>query len=121
MASHNQLGQEGELLAAEWLRQNNFVLLHRNWRHGRYEVDIIASRGDVLHFIEVKTRRSTRFGEPEESVGRSKIGHLLKAGAAYQYEYPRWKRVQYDVLAITLVPGEEGEDRECVFIEDIYL
>lgn len=118
MASHNRLGQEGETLAAQWLEQNGFALLHRNWRHSRYEVDIIAARGDTLHFVEVKTRRSTRFGEPEESVGRSKIRYLLKAGAAYQYEYPQWKKVQYDVLSITLLP--EG-DMECFFIEDIYL
>ena len=118
MANHNRLGQEGELLALNWLQQNGFTMLHRNWRHSRYEVDIIATRGPVLHFIEVKTRRSTRFGEPEESVNRHKIRYLLKAGAAYQYEYPQWKRVQYDVLSITLV---EGEATQYFFIEDVYL
>ncbi len=112
------MGKEGELLAAGWLQQNGFALLHRNWRHGRCEVDIIATRENVLHFIEVKTRRSTRFGEPEESVSRAKIRHLLKAGAAYQYEHPQWKRVQYDVLSITLLPDQPTE---YFFIEDVYL
>ena len=106
------------MLAQEWLRQNGFVLLHHNWRHSRYEIDIVASRDSLLHFIEVKTRRSTRFGEPEESVHRHKLRYLLKAGAAYQYEHPQWKRVQYDVLSITLVKDEKPE---YFFIEDVYL
>lgn len=118
MANHNRLGTEGELLAAGWLQQAGYSLLHRNWRHARCEIDIVATRDAVLHFIEVKTRRSTRFGEPEESVGRGKLRHLLKAGAAYQYEYPQWKRVQYDVLSITI--AENGAP-EYFFIEDVYL
>ena len=118
MANHNQLGKEGEALALAWLLQREFAVLHQNWRHSRCEVDIIATRDNILHFVEVKTRRSTRFGEPEEAVGRSKIRRLLKAGAAYQYEYPQWKRVQYDVLSITFT--EDGTT-EYFFIEDIYL
>ena len=118
MANHNQLGKEGEALALAWLLNQGFAVLHQNWRHSHYEVDIVAARDNILHFVEVKTRRSTRFGEPEESVGRSKIRRLLKAGAAYQYEYPQWKRVQYDVLSITLV---EGAATEYFFIEDVYL
>ena len=118
MANHNRLGKEGELLAASWLRQNGFTLLHQNWRHARVELDIVAARDNVLHFIEVKTRSGAQFGEPEESVNRTKIRHLLKAGAAYQYEYPQWKRVQYNVLSITMTPGHSPT---YFFIEDIYL
>lgn len=118
MANHNQLGKEGEALARAWLLQRGFAILHQNWRHSHYEVDIVATHNNILHFVEVKTRRSTRFGEPEESVNRNKIRRLLKAGAAYQYEYPQWKRVQYDVLSITLV---EGHATEYFFIEDVYL
>ncbi|HSC38021.1 MAG TPA: YraN family protein [Chitinophagaceae bacterium] len=118
MANHNQLGKEGEALALAWLTQRGFAILHQNWRHSHYELDIVATHNNILHFVEVKTRRGTRFGEPEEAVNRSKIRRLLKAGAAYQYEYPQWKRVQYDVLSITLV---EGHAAEYFFIEDVYL
>ncbi|MBS1563019.1 MAG: YraN family protein [Bacteroidetes bacterium] len=118
MAQHNQLGAKGEEMAAAWLQQKGFSLLHRNWRHDRCEIDIVATLDTVLHFIEVKTRSSTDFGQPEESVQRNKLRHLLKAGAAYQYEYPIWKRVQYDVLSITL--AEDGA-AEYFFIEDVYL
>jgi putative endonuclease len=118
LAKHNVLGTEGEALAVQWLQERGFMLLHRNWRHSYYEVDIIASRETVLHFIEVKTRRSKKFGEPEESVDKKKIINLMKAGAEFQYQFPDWKRVQYDVLSITIEPnGSAGY----FFIEDVYL
>jgi putative endonuclease len=118
LAKHNVLGSEGEALAAQWLQNRGFMLLHRNWRHSYYEVDIIAAMESVLHFIEVKTRRSKKFGEPEESVDKKKISNLMKAGAEFQYQFPAWKRVQYDVLSITIDPGGVAG---YFFIEDVYL
>ena len=118
MAKHNLLGTEGELLAAKWLVDKGFVLLHQNWRHSYYEVDIIASFNNVLHFIEVKTRRNKKFGEPEESVNEKKVINLMKAGEEYQYQHPQWKRVQYDVLSISMQPDNTAE---YFFIEDVYL
>ena len=118
MANNHILGAAGEALAAQWLTAKGFALLHRNWRHAHCEVDIIASWENVLHFIEVKTRRNKKFGQPEESVDNKKIQHLLKAGEAFQYQYPQWKRVQYDVLSITILPDGKAE---YFFIEDIYL
>jgi putative endonuclease len=117
LAKHNVLGTTGEALALQWLQQKNFILLHQNWRHSHYEVDIIASNGDTLHFIEVKTRQNKKFGEPEESVDKKKIENLMKAAEEFQYQYPQWKRVQYDVLSITISP----DGTEYFFIEDVYL
>jgi putative endonuclease len=117
MTRHRQLGVNGETLAATWLQQKGFSILHRNWRYSYYEVDIIAVKDDVLHFIEIKTRTNTTFGEPEESVDKKKIRNLMTAGEAYQYEYPQWKRVQYDVLSVMLLPGKV----DYFFIEDVYL
>jgi len=118
LAKHNLLGINGEAMAVKWLADKGFMVLHQNWRHGRYEIDIIAHKESVLHVIEVKTRRSKKFGEPEESVDKKKIIHLLKAGEAYQYQYPQWKRVQYDVLAISVQPDNTID---YFFIEDVYL
>ncbi len=118
MAKHNLLGTEGEALAAKWLQAKGFVLLHQNWRHSYYEVDIIASLNNVLHFIEVKTRRSNKFGEPEESVDDKKIRNLMSASEEYQEQFPQWKRVQYDVLCITIVASNQVD---YYFIEDVYL
>jgi len=117
LARHNALGTEGEALAVQWLQEKKFILLHQNWRHSYYEVDIIAASGDTLHFIEVKTRQNKKFGEPEESVDRKKIVNLMKASEEFQYQYPEWKRVEYDVLSITI----NTDGIEYFFIEDVYL
>lgn len=118
MARHNETGKKGEALAAEHLQQHGFTILHSNWRHQRYEIDIIATRGEVLHFIEVKTRQSLSFGLPEESVTHKKIRSIVTAGVAFQYQYPAWKRVQYDVLSILII---DQKAPEYLFIEDVYL
>ena len=118
MAKHNILGTEGEALAVKWLADRGFTVLHQNWRHSYYEVDVIAALGNVLHFIEVKTRRNKKFGEPEESVDNKKIANLMKAGEEFQYQFPQWKRVQYDVLSITIEPNGVAN---YFFIEDVYL
>jgi putative endonuclease len=102
MASHNITGREGEALAAAWLVGQGFRLLHQNWRHARWEVDIIAEKNGVLHFIEVKTLRSQRFGYPEQRVNHQKLGHIKRVAEHFLRLYPQWQRIQFDILAITL-------------------
>lgn len=111
-------GKTGEDLAAEYLQQQGFTILLRNWRHRRYEMDIIAVKNNVLHFIEVKTRRNDAFGFPEERVSKRKIKTMLKTGAAFQFQNPQWQQVQYDILSITL---EYNRAPEFFFIEDVYI
>ena len=118
MTRHIDLGKKGEDLAADWLACNGYEILQRNWRHGRYEVDIIAARNSIIHFVEVKCRQSNAYGHPEESVNRKKISHLLQAAVGWLHRYPGHSRVQYDVLAINL--RKEGEP-EYFMIEDVYL
>lgn len=117
-SAHHYTGKEGEALAVVYLEQLGFTILNCNWRYSRYEIDIIATKDKKLHFIEVKTRRTGTFGHPEESVSLKKIRHLMKGAAAYQHQFPGWKRIQLDVLSITLRPGEPAE---YFFIEDVYL
>ena len=57
MADHNDLGKEGEALAAKWLKEHGYTLLHQNWRHSYHEIDIVATKEKFLHFVEVKTKR----------------------------------------------------------------
>lgn len=118
MAKHNNTGKEGELLAADYLRSKGFTIHHTNWRHSHYEIDLIASLNDILHFVEVKTRRSLKFGFPEESVTSKKLQHLIDAADVFLYQFPQWKRVQFDVLSLMLIAGKEPE---YFFIEDVYL
>jgi putative endonuclease len=117
MALHNELGRKGEQLAEEHLTKLGYTILFRNWRCRRYEIDIIATRDNILHFIEVKTRRSDSFGMPEESVGRKKLRRMVFAGEAFTQRYPNWKRIQFNILSISFV----NEEANYFLIEDVYL
>ncbi len=118
MAEHNITGNTGEALAAAHLIEKGYKILHSNWRHSRWEVDIIAEKNTILHFVEVKTRRTKKFGHPEDNVDKKKIQNLMNAAEEYLYQQPQWKRVQFNVLAITIL---KDEPVEYFFIEDVYL
>ncbi len=86
-----------------WLE---YTILQKNWRHKHLEVDFIVSKTDTLYFFEIKTRTSTQFGNPEESITVKKMKNLKEASAEYQQQYPGWKWIQFNVLAI-LIKGKE--------------
>ena len=118
MAQHNITGNKGENLAATYLSGNGYVILHQNWRHSHWEVDIIAEKDGVLHFIEVKTRLTKKFGNPEDAVSNKKIQNLINAAEEYLYQQPQWIRIQFNILSITILKGEPAE---YFLIEDVYL
>jgi putative endonuclease len=118
MEHNQQTGKQGEALAGSYLLKQGYTLIEKNWRHSRWEVDIIAEKNNVLHFIEVKTRRSKNFGLPEEKVGNKKIQNLVNAAEEYLYQNPQWKRIQFDILAILLLKNKAPE---YFFIEDVSL
>lgn len=103
-------------MAGSWLVKNGFDILHQNWRHGHWEVDLIASKDGVLHFIEIKTRRSRKFGFPEEDVSKKKIINLMNASEEFVLQNTGWKQIQFDILSITLLKNEAPE---YFFIEDV--
>lgn len=118
MANHLLTGSYGELLAKEYLINEGFTILHQNWRHSHWEVDFIASRKEILHFIEVKTRRSKTFGNPEDDVTKKKLDNLIQASEVFQFLHPEWKRIQFDILSINL---SKNKPPEFFFIEDVYI
>lgn len=118
MAHHNNTGFIGEQMAAGYLLKNGFAILHQNWRHSHWEVDFIASIGNTLHFIEVKTRRTKKFGFPEEDVTKKKMLNLINASEEYLFLNPEWKVIQFDVLSITIL---NKQPVEFFFIEDVYV
>lgn len=118
MALHIRLGQKGEDMAADYLTQHGYAVLHRNWRHSHYEIDIIAIKGHTLHFVEVKIRSSQAFGLPEAAVTKKKFQNLLRAADEFLYRHPQYKHVQYDVLAIN---RHKNEPVAFLLIEDVYL
>lgn len=117
MTQHIELGKMGEDLAEVFLSGKGFKIKHRNWRHSHYEVDIIAEKDGVPHFIEVKTRTSTHFGQPEESITKKKIGDLLRAADAFMRYHPSFSDFRIDVLSIV---HQTGKEPEYFFIEDVY-
>lgn len=118
MAQHNLTGNTGEALAAAYLTEKGYCIMHQNWRHGHWEVDIIAQKDAILHFVEVKTRRNRKFGHPEEQVDQKKIQNLINVAEEYLYQQPQWKRIQFNILAITIL---KDEPVEYFLIEDVYL
>lgn len=117
MSNNLLTGKKGEDIAADYLTKNGYTLLEKNWRKHHWEVDIIASKDQFLHFIEVKTRYSLRFGFPEESITKDKMKNLKNAAENYQYRHPKWKYIQFDVIAITLV---NETAKEILMIDDVY-
>ena len=107
MARHNDLGNLGEELAAAWLSEKGFAILHRNWRFRRGEVDIIARTEQVYHFIEVKCSLAGAYGYPEQRVGKAKLRSMMRVAAHWLYENHilAGNRVQYDVLAVCFKDG----------------
>ncbi|MDB5205562.1 MAG: YraN family protein [Flavisolibacter sp.] len=116
MATHIDAGKAGEKLAATWLAQNGFTILQHNWRFSHYEIDLIATKNNLLHFIEVKYRSSNWGGYPEEAVNQKKIKDLLKAIDQYLFLNPQHDNFHLDILAITAPPGKPTE---YFFIEDV--
>lgn len=110
-------GRIGETLAKSWLEEAGFTVLQQNWRTGRFEIDLIAYKDMILHFIEVKTRKDHSYGYPEQAVTKKKLQHIMQAAAVYQKKNPQWKRVQYDILAITLAKEAPAS---YYFLEDVY-
>ncbi len=110
-------GTLGENIATNYLIENGFVILERNWRYKHCEVDVICQKNNILHFIEVKTRLTNQFGNPEESINEKKMNALKKAAEEYLNQNTTWNLLQFDVIAIKL-NGEKIED--LFFIEDVF-
>src|SRR3990172_5985671 len=97
-----QLGDAGEDLAAAALKKLGYKILERNYTCSLGEIDLIARQGQTLVFIEVKTRRSERFGAPQDAVSPPKHARLRRL-AAYYLKQKRLAEVpvRFDVVAIT--------------------
>jgi putative endonuclease len=106
-ANRRSQGSAGEDLAVRFLEEQGFLILHRNYRYGRGEIDIVAQEGKELVFIEVKMRRSTQWGEPEEAVTPAKRLQIRKVAEGYFDEHDIDEHpCRFDVVAITFKNGK---------------
>lgn len=117
MAEHNDLGKKGEDAAEHYLRQKNYEILERNWLYEKYEIDIIARNEEYIVFVEVKTRSSNQWGNPEEAVSKGKIKRIVEAADFYLREYDIDLPARFDVIAAIL----NGEKFEIEHIDDAFL
>ena len=101
MSTHNDLGHKGEDMAVEYLQQNGYCILNRNWTNrGRKEIDIIATKDDVVVFVEVKTRRQGSATSPLSAVDSRKQYRICLAADSYMKSMRIDFRYRFDVICI---------------------
>lgn len=116
MADHNDLGSLGEELAVRHLRDKGYQILATNWRFGKDEIDIIAETTDYLVIVEVKTRQTFAFGEPEVFVNQAKQRFLVRAAQAYLEKNNVEKETRFDIVSIVI----NNTSRKINHIEDAF-
>jgi len=117
MADHNELGKKGEEFAIDFLIEAGYKILEKNYRFQKAEVDIIALKGLVLAIVEVKTRSTDYFGNPQDFVNPKKIKLLLSAIDHYVVEKDLDVEVRFDIIAVIL----QKKEKKLVHLKDAYL
>lgn len=112
------LGRAGEDRAAAFLALQGFICLVRNWRCRAGEIDLIVQRGAEIRFVEVKTRKTTQYGSPEEAVTAVKLRHLRTAAERWIEENSRISAKNFQCDVVTLLYLEGGEE-QISWIQDV--
>lgn len=115
MARHNELGKKGETYACEYLQSKGFNILEVNWRYRRNEIDIVAENEHNILFVEVKTRSSVLWGQPEMFLSQAQIDRIQTAVNFYIQGNNISKEPRVDVLALVSV----NESFELKHFEDV--
>ncbi len=102
MAEHNDIGKQGEELAARFLAKRNFTILERNWQYKHLEIDIIAEQENLIISVEVKTRKTDFVENLNEIVNRKKQRFLVEATNAYLEKNDIDKEVRFDIIFIKI-------------------
>ena len=102
MSKQQEVGNQGEKLAAEYLEHKGYTILALNWRFKKAEVDIIAQIRDIIVFTEVKTRTYNLYGPPDLAVNHKKEALLTSAAHAWIEEHQYDGEIRFDVISILL-------------------
>ncbi len=102
-------GRRGESIVAALLQERGFSILERNARIGRLELDVVAKRGTLLVFVEVRTRTSDLYGGAEETIDRAKQGRIRRAAAGWVKANPAHRRckMRFDAAGVLLQRGQD--------------
>jgi putative endonuclease len=102
MGKHNETGKNGEDIASTFLEAQNILILERNWRYKRAEIDIIGMDGKILIFVEVKTRTDDILNRPENAVDTKKRTLLIKSAIAYMHHIKHDWAIRFDIISVIL-------------------
>ena len=101
MSIKKSVGELGEIAARRYLENMGYKIIEMNYRDKQGEMDIIGLDGDILAFVEVKTRRSTRYGTPGEAVDGTKQRKLIKIAMSYMARNRiTFRQVRFDVVEV---------------------
>lgn len=117
MAHHIDFGKQGEEIAAQYLIDKGYEILERNWRNRHMEIDIIAKDGDELVIVEVKTRQTDEYGNPDVAVTLQKQRLLISAANAYLFRNNLDVETRFDIISIVFKEGKPVIEH----IEDAFL
>ena len=101
MSEHYELGKTGEQLAVNYLIGKGYKIVERNWRFQKAEIDIIARKAETLISVEVKTRSTKNFGNPQDFVNPKKIKLMVLAMNEYILNKDLDIELRFDIIAIT--------------------
>lgn len=114
------LGREGERRVAEYLRKKGYIIVKRNWRSDRYgEIDIIAEKGDVMAFVEVKTRRKDSLASGAEAVDGKKLNRTVNAANIFMQRLQSSLDMRIDVAEVTVSFEDDGIEWHLNYIENV--
>lgn len=116
MGKHNEFGKHGEEMAADYLRQKGYNVLHRNYRYLKSEIDIIAQIGNIVAIIEVKSRNSGFLEDLADTVNPKKIKLLVSAANEYIIKNDMDVEVRFDIITIL----KKGKDFELEHLESAF-
>ena len=103
-------------MAIRLLMQKGFQLVHKNYRYGRYEVDLIVQKGNLVVFVEVKVRNSLQFGPPEAGVSCKQQERIRSVAHHYQQYIPSNTEIRFDIIGIL----RQGSRWEATHFEDAF-
>ena len=117
MAKHLILGHKGEDIAADYLERHGYSILDRNWRCGHKELDLVVTKDNVVVFVEVKTRTSTDYGDPQDFVDIRKMRRIVNSADAYLRFRCIDMDARFDIISIVV----DGGDFKVEHIEQAFL
>lgn len=112
----SEVGLKGENLACELLESKGWSVVDRNWRVGHYEIDIIATTKESIHFVEVRSLTYPNLIEPYETISIAKQRRLLRAASRYMAKQSESREAIFDIVSIVF----NGDNYKIELIENAF-